>query len=263
MVKNVAWVAGVLSLGIAVGCGGSKPAVEETTPPVEEATAEATPPTPPAEPAAPAEPAKPAAPGEPQEVGPDIYKVALDNETVRVFEVTFAPGAKIGIHKHPDHVVYSLTGGQITITGEDGKPNVVDLKPGMAMFLPAQNHAAENTGKEELKLLVTELKKKGTAAPEGKDPTKVAKVHKAVFEDEHVRVVGIDFKKGAKVPEHVHPDHVMYIISGGKIEVTGADKTKTPMDLAAGQTIWLPAGAHAAKNIGKDEMKAVLVEIKP
>ena len=167
------------------------------------------------------------------------------------------------MHKHPDHVVYALTAGQITITGADGKPNVVDTKPGMAMFLPAQAHSAENTGKEELKLLVTELKKKGTAAPAGKDPTKVAKAHKAVFEDEHVRILEVTLKKGAKVPEHVHPDHVMYVVAGGKIEVTGADKVKTPMDLAAGQTLWLPAGAHAAKNLGKEEIKAVLVEIKP
>ena len=36
----------------------------------------------------------------PEEVSPDIYKVLLDNEDVKVLEVTFEPGQSDNLHDH-------------------------------------------------------------------------------------------------------------------------------------------------------------------
>jgi mannose-6-phosphate isomerase-like protein (cupin superfamily) len=55
-------------------------------------------------------------------------------------------------------VVYVLNGGKTKLTSS-GKTDVMDLKNGQAMFLNAQSHDAENTGKTDLHLLVVELKK--------------------------------------------------------------------------------------------------------
>jgi quercetin dioxygenase-like cupin family protein len=76
---------------------------------------------------------------------------------VRVLEVTFAKGVKIPAHSHPDHAVYVLTPGEIEIT-TDGKPQKMELTAGQAVFIPAQTHAAKNTGKTAFKLVVFELK---------------------------------------------------------------------------------------------------------
>ena len=39
----------------------------------------------------------------------DVYKLVLENERVRVFDVTFKPGQKAEMHGHPDHVVSVLS----------------------------------------------------------------------------------------------------------------------------------------------------------
>lgn len=94
---------------------------------------------------------------DPATVGPDIYKQKLSEKGVRVFEVTFEPGQKIGTHSHPDHVVYAMTAGTISITEVGKEAKTMDVKPGDAMLLPAQTHHAQNMGKTQLKLVVVEL----------------------------------------------------------------------------------------------------------
>ena len=91
-------------------------------------------------------------------VAKNVYKFNMENDRVRVLEVLFRPGDKAAMHYHPDHVVYVLKGGKIKMTSS-GKTDVLDLKTGQAIFLKAQSHEAENTGKTDLDLLVVELKK--------------------------------------------------------------------------------------------------------
>jgi mannose-6-phosphate isomerase-like protein (cupin superfamily) len=54
--------------------------------------------------------------------------------------------------------VYVLEGGKLKLTSS-GKTDVLDIKSGQAIFLKAQSHEAENTGKTNLHLLVVEFKK--------------------------------------------------------------------------------------------------------
>lgn len=95
---------------------------------------------------------------DPIAVGPKIYKSLLDNPKVRVMEVTFPPGAKIGLHSHPDHVGYVLNGGTLKITGADGKSQVHKLKQGETIWLDQQTHSAMNPGDTTLKVLIVEVK---------------------------------------------------------------------------------------------------------
>ncbi len=261
----------VLTLALLIGCGGGGQSTDSTTPVMTEPPPEepvATEPEQPAEPDKPAEPPAPPTPGDPAQVGPDIYKVVTENDQVRAFEVTFAPGAKIALHQHPDHVAYALTDGKLTIMGQDGAPQEIDLKAGQAMFLQAQAHAAENKTDKEIKALVVELRGPSKSpAPKGKDPLKAGpKIYKKVFENEKVRVLEATFKKGAKIPDHAHPDHWNYVVEAGQLEVTapGAEgtKEKQKMDLTAGQGVFIPATVHSAKNTGKTQVKIVVVELK-
>ena len=47
----------------------------------------------------------------PEEVSPDVYKVLLDNEDVKVLEVTFEPGQSDNMHDHYPVTFYLLQGG--------------------------------------------------------------------------------------------------------------------------------------------------------
>lgn len=95
---------------------------------------------------------------DPMKVAKNVYKFIMENNRVRVLEASFKPGDKAIMHDHPDHVVYVLNDGKINLKSS-GKTDVLDLKKGQAIFLKAQSHEAENTGKTDLHLLVVELKK--------------------------------------------------------------------------------------------------------
>ena len=95
---------------------------------------------------------------DPLEVASNVYKLKMENDRVRVFDVTFKPGDIAKMHIHPDHVVYVIMGGKMKLTSM-GKTDVLDLKDGDAIFINAQSHEAENIGQTTLKLLVVELKK--------------------------------------------------------------------------------------------------------
>ena len=94
---------------------------------------------------------------DPLEVAGNVYKLKMENDRVRVFDVTFHPGDKAVMHQHPDHVVYVLEGGKMKLTS-GGKTDILDLIDGDAIFLTAQSHEAENIWQSTLELLVVELK---------------------------------------------------------------------------------------------------------
>jgi quercetin dioxygenase-like cupin family protein len=102
---------------------------------------------------------------DPLEVGPDIYKKVFENERVRVMEVTFAPGATIGPHSHPDHFAYVMEPGTLRIKNASGMANESQAKAGDVMWINAETHSAENVGTTTLKLLVVELKPQQPATP--------------------------------------------------------------------------------------------------
>lgn len=95
---------------------------------------------------------------DPLEVGPDVYKFKFENERVRVMDVTFAPGASIAMHSHPDHFAYVLSGGTLILSYPDGSSKEANVKAGDLLWMDAESHAAQNPGDAELKLLVVELK---------------------------------------------------------------------------------------------------------
>jgi len=96
---------------------------------------------------------------DPVKVDPTHYKVILNNERVRVMDVRMKPGEKTPMHSHPNHVIYSFTGGKTKFTLADGKTNTVTSKAGQAVWRNAETHTVENVGKNETHALDIELKK--------------------------------------------------------------------------------------------------------
>ena len=111
---------------------------------------------------------KPTSSQDPLAVGPNIYRVILENDRVRVLEARFKPGERIGLHTHPDHVVVVTSAGKLEITNSEGT-QVLDAKVGDTFFIPAETHSAHNVGTTEFVCVVTELKgkykTKGQASP--------------------------------------------------------------------------------------------------
>ena len=95
---------------------------------------------------------------DPFEVGPEHYALLLENEKVRVAEFKFAPGDSMGMHSHPDHVVYILSGGTLQLSYPDGTTKDIAGNPGDVLWGAAESHATANTGTTEVRGIIIELK---------------------------------------------------------------------------------------------------------
>lgn len=89
-----------------------------------------------------------------------IPTVQVDNDTVRVTEWRFAPGAETGWHRHEhDYVVVPVTDGTLHLETPDG-PITADLKLGHSYSRPiGVEHNVINAGARELVFIEVEIKR--------------------------------------------------------------------------------------------------------
>ena len=95
---------------------------------------------------------------DPVKVAPDVYRVILENDQVRVLSVTLKPGGKSLMHSHPANFVYTLNASKVRFSTPGGKSVDVDLKTGNCIWNEAQTHASENLGTTTVRALVVEMK---------------------------------------------------------------------------------------------------------
>src|SRR5918994_2971753 len=94
---------------------------------------------------------------DPTVTDPDKYKLVFENERVRVLEYRDRPGDRTSPHRHPDSVMYTLSGfKRRLIHGEQQRD--VELEAGSVNWLAAQEHSGENIGSSETHVLFVELK---------------------------------------------------------------------------------------------------------
>jgi quercetin dioxygenase-like cupin family protein len=85
-------------------------------------------------------------------------KVILENDQVRVIELTVAPGKRTGVHSHGDHIIYFLTPGEALLTGPDKKPVRRSIPQGHIEWASPVTHDTVNVGSAETRTLIIELK---------------------------------------------------------------------------------------------------------
>eukprot|EP00658_Telonema_sp_P-2_P076975 TRINITY_DN6856_c0_g2_i1.p1 TRINITY_DN6856_c0_g2~~TRINITY_DN6856_c0_g2_i1.p1 ORF type:complete len:221 (-),score=51.18 TRINITY_DN6856_c0_g2_i1:46-708(-) len=75
------------------------------------------------------------------------------------------------------------------------------------------------------------------------------------------RLIHMVLKKGEKDQPHDHPAHVIYVIKGGTLKITGpAGETRELLD---GAGACMPAGAHQVENVGANGMDVDLLLFEP
>ncbi len=94
---------------------------------------------------------------DPTLTNPDLYRVVMENERVRVLEYRDRPGDRTTPHDHPDSVMVTLTGFRRRLIDGDRTADV-DLEPGLVRWLGAQSHAGENIGDSDTHVIFVELK---------------------------------------------------------------------------------------------------------
>ena len=81
-----------------------------------------------------------------------------------------------------------------------------------------------------------------------------------LVDNEMVRVIRANVKKGDKVPMYSHPDIVVYVVKGGKVKFTNADGKVVESDLKAGEVNFRPAVTQSHEH--PDGGEAIVVELK-
>lgn len=76
-------------------------------------------------------------------VDPDVHQVVLENDYVRVLEARAAHGTKSPMHSHPPMLIVSIGSARLKFSSPDGTSQVVDLRPGMVLWLDGVEHSWE------------------------------------------------------------------------------------------------------------------------
>ena len=87
--------------------------------------------------------------------------------------------------------------------------------------------------------------------------------NKVILENASVKVIESEFSPGGTTDWHSHPNHVVYFLTDGKMEITDKDKQPNTIEVKAGQALYLPAVTHMARNAGANTVKMVITELKP
>ena len=95
---------------------------------------------------------------DPVKLAPDFYKVALENDRVRVLDIRMKPGDKSPEHSHPAYVIYALSDAKLKFTDPDGTSEEVEVDAGQTVWRDAETHAVENVGTTEVHVLNIELR---------------------------------------------------------------------------------------------------------
>jgi quercetin dioxygenase-like cupin family protein len=87
----------------------------------------------------------------------------FENESVRVWKTSIAPGQPLTLHRHENgRVIVALTDGTLKIVKESGESKTVTWEKGKAYWLSAdpsgEKHGDLNEGKDPIEVMVVELK---------------------------------------------------------------------------------------------------------
>ena len=98
---------------------------------------------------------------DPAKVMPKAYRVALENDKLRVLEFNSRPGMGVcgnGMHSHPAHLTVVLSDAKVRFKLPDGRTGVAENKLGDVFWSEAETHEVENISGRNSRALLVELK---------------------------------------------------------------------------------------------------------
>lgn len=196
-------------------------------------------------------------------VAPTHYKVILENASVRVLKIDYAPGAKSAMHQHPDSIVIPLAASKVRFTLPDGKSEESDLASESAMYSPAGTHSPANIGKGPVYAVLIEFK---TATPGKAELPKSRPGMTLNVLAEGPRAMAYRSTASATFAEPAGTKHDFdqVVIALGPAQLSlSIDGKPAKTTWARGDAQFIGRGvAHEAKNTGGKPVDMVIVVIK-
>jgi quercetin dioxygenase-like cupin family protein len=173
-------------------------------------------------------------------VAPDIHRVVVDNQYVRVLETRFRPGQRVALHSHPARVIVVLDNSRTRVTSQDGRAEIVDHKVGDVFWSDPTAHSLEAiTG--EVHEIETEIK---PTMPPVTDHSAQGvselfpQLARIVFENARVRVVDLRGEPSQAFPLHFHPPRVTVRLGSARMRIIDPDGSTRLTDQQFGFTNW-------------------------
>jgi quercetin dioxygenase-like cupin family protein len=99
----------------------------------------------------------------PQAAKTTVRTPQFENESVRVWKTSIAPGQPLTLHRHENgRVIVALTDGTLKIVKESGESKTVTWEKGKAYWLaadpPGEKHGDLNEGQAPIEVMVVEMK---------------------------------------------------------------------------------------------------------
>ena len=192
-----------------------------------------------------------------------------DTLGIKLYVATMKPGDSAALHSHPDHAVYVLQGGKLAVTFQGKGRQEMNLPTGAGFISGPVADAAKNIGNTTVKMLLADIYRprgsSGSSMP-GYDPaldplTVGAAFSKKLHDTLNIKIIEAALKPGAIATWHAHPDHVIYILQGGKLSFTPKGDSTQSVDLITG-TGWVGGPlTDSAKNVGKTTIKVLEIDV--
>ena len=99
-----------------------------------------------------------AAAQDPVKVDAGHYKLLVDNASVRVLKISYAPGTKSAMHSHPDAMLVPLGAAKVRFTLADGKTQDMEVGKEIAAYTPAGTHDPTNVGTTPVDAILVEFR---------------------------------------------------------------------------------------------------------
>ena len=196
-------------------------------------------------------------------VDPAHYKVMIDNPSVRVLKVTYAPKAKSPMHSHPDALLVSLQDSKVQFTLPDGKTQDMEVGQETASYTPAATHSPTNVGTTPVDAILVEFKAKepGTASlPTSRPGMDIKVLAESPRATAYKTMPAADFHED---PGTTH-DYDQVVISLGANDMSLAVEGKPVMTKwQRGTAYFIGRGVkHESKNLSARPTAFVIVAIK-
>jgi hypothetical protein len=191
---------------------------------------------------------------------------SVDNELVRVLDVTESGSRKGRLHEHKmNRVMIYLTEGKQQLEYADGTKKVLEFRPGTTLWSAAGGmHTSQNLG-APFRVIEVELRNKpGTGAALSLDPVKVApEMYKVEIDQPQVRVIRARIGGNQQVPMHEHgPNRVVVFLTDAHLRVTDDQGKASELKAKAGEVRWSGAAKHREENLSTQPFEVIAVELR-
>lgn len=200
--------------------------------------------------------------------GEERIATPIENEWVKVLDVTVQPREKTRLHEHKaNRVMIYLDAGKQHLEYQGSKATDLKFRAGEVLWSPQGGmHTSEITSAKPVRIIEIELKKPGAGksvtAP--RDPVKVDPKHYHVeFENDQVRVVRVRIGPNETAPLHEHAvNRVGVYLTDQNFRVTSADGKVENPQRKAGEVAWGTPSRHTETNASDKPFEVIMVELK-